>query len=215
MKLLYLILCLMLVADSPLYADCIDGDCVDGIGTYVHIDGSKYQGNHTGGKREGEGTYTYPDGTTYTGQFKESLFNGQGTFTSPDGKKYEGNFLNGQLNGYGSYRYADGSRYEGQFLDDNRNGQGILTFSDGKKLHYEQRRQHREKSCSDKMAFAFIKHDPVDQIACLPVFICDNAFLLVLYGAKKEKHHIGEGRSAIIPCLTRKKNSIFSPPRRS
>jgi hypothetical protein len=38
LKFLYLMLCLMLVAYSPLYADCIDGDCVDG-------NEKNYQGN--------------------------------------------------------------------------------------------------------------------------------------------------------------------------
>ena len=53
MKLLYLMFCLMLVAYSPLYADCIDGDCVDG-----KILSGQFKNN----RLDGHGTMIWPDG---------------------------------------------------------------------------------------------------------------------------------------------------------
>jgi len=50
-------LCLMPVAYSPLYADCIDGDCVDG------------------------------NGKKLSGQFKNNCLDGYGTMIRPDGRK--------------------------------------------------------------------------------------------------------------------------------
>ncbi|MCX5835612.1 MAG: hypothetical protein NTX62_01310, partial [Deltaproteobacteria bacterium] len=87
MKFLYLMLCLMLVAYSPLYADCIDGDCVDGIGTYVYIDGSSYEGLFLDDNRNGQGILTFPDGKILSGQFKNNCLDGHGTMIWPDGRK--------------------------------------------------------------------------------------------------------------------------------
>jgi hypothetical protein len=53
LKFLYLMLCLMLVAYSPLYADCIDGDCVDG-----KILSGQFKKN----RLDGHGTMIWPDG---------------------------------------------------------------------------------------------------------------------------------------------------------
>jgi len=87
MKLLYLMFCLMLVAYSPLYADCSDGDCVDGIGAYVHIDGSRYEGQFLDDNRNGQGMLTFPDGKKLSGQFKNNRLDGHGTMIWPDGRK--------------------------------------------------------------------------------------------------------------------------------
>ena len=49
------------------FAECIEGDCNNGYGTYTWADGTKYVGEWKDGKRHGQGTYTFPDGTVEKG----------------------------------------------------------------------------------------------------------------------------------------------------
>ena len=39
------------------FAKCIEGDCINGNGTWLFEDGDKYIGEHKNGKANGEGTY--------------------------------------------------------------------------------------------------------------------------------------------------------------
>ncbi|MBN2403320.1 MAG: hypothetical protein JXN64_13110, partial [Spirochaetes bacterium] len=41
---------------------CIEGDCIDGYGTYVYDDGSAYTGTFKDGKKHGKGTMTWTSG---------------------------------------------------------------------------------------------------------------------------------------------------------
>jgi hypothetical protein len=47
---------------------CIQGDCVNGVGTFVYQDGTRYVGEWRDGKQHGQGTETYPDGSKYAGE---------------------------------------------------------------------------------------------------------------------------------------------------
>ena len=56
------------------FAECIEGDCDNGYGTY-----------------------TFADGAKYVGEFKNDNYNGQGTLTYADGRVEKGIWENGQL----------------------------------------------------------------------------------------------------------------------
>ena len=44
------------------FAECIEGDCDNGYGTYTFASGNKYVGEFKDGKEHGQGTYTFASG---------------------------------------------------------------------------------------------------------------------------------------------------------
>ena len=52
-------------------AECIEGDCNNGYGTFTWTDGAKYVGEFKGGLQHGQGTYITTDGAKYVGKFKD------------------------------------------------------------------------------------------------------------------------------------------------
>jgi len=56
--------------------ECIEGDCENGLGTYVFTDGSFYSGEWEAGFPEGPGTLKYFDGFKEEGEWKNGLFIG-------------------------------------------------------------------------------------------------------------------------------------------
>ena len=74
MKKLLGILVLGLLWCNISFAECIEGNCIDG-----------------------QGTYTFADGAKYVGEFKNDNYNGQGTLTYADGRVEKGIWKNGQL----------------------------------------------------------------------------------------------------------------------
>ncbi|MEY4934615.1 MAG: hypothetical protein RIS64_974 [Bacteroidota bacterium] len=73
-------------SDTFIRAQCLNGDCVNGIGTYHSI----------------------KQGWKYTGQFKNGQPNGHGKMIFKHGRYYEGAFLQGKLHGKGAM-YFDGT----------------------------------------------------------------------------------------------------------
>jgi len=94
------------------FAECIEGDCINGYGTYT-LDGSKYVGEFKDGLEHGQGTLTWKSGGKYVGGWKDGEFHGQGTFTFADGDKYVGEFKDSSRNGQGTYTYVDGTVEKG------------------------------------------------------------------------------------------------------
>ena len=85
----------------------------------------------------GKGTYIYPDGSKYVGQFKNERMDGHGTLTSQDGAKYVGEFQDNKLNGHGILVRPNGIKYVGKFKNNKIHGQGVMTSPDGKKMSGE------------------------------------------------------------------------------
>ena len=112
-------------------ADCIQGNCVNGQGTYTWSDGEQYIGEWKDNKKNGLGTYTFADGDKYVGEWKDDKKNGQGTYTYANGRKYVGEWKDDKKDGQGTYTSSDGDQYVGEFEDNLLNGKGILTFADG------------------------------------------------------------------------------------
>ena len=98
---------------------CIEGNCIDGKGTYIYEKGnweSKYVGEYKDGKRHGQGTFTWPSGSKYAGEFKDGIRNGQGTYTFTNGNKYVGEFKDGKRHGQGTLTGKKGIVLKGKVL---------------------------------------------------------------------------------------------------
>ena len=92
MKKLSLYIFLVLMFCNVGFAQCIEGDCKNGYGTFTFPDGRKYVGESKDNKKHGQGTFTWIDGKKYVGQWKDGEQHGQGTYTHGDGTKYVGEF---------------------------------------------------------------------------------------------------------------------------
>ena len=131
MKALTTILLTLLMSMGVWGAECTNGNCSNGIGTYTWSSGSKYVGEWKDGKRYGQGTYTWPSGDKYVGEYKNDKRHGQGTFTWPNGDKYVGEYKDNKQHGQGTYTWADGEKYVGEYKDGKMHGQGTYTWADG------------------------------------------------------------------------------------
>jgi len=120
---------------NPLFsfAQCVEGDCINGNGILKWSDGSIYAGSFRDSKFHGQGTYTWNSGSVYTGEFRDNIRTGKGTFAWANGNKYTGDFVDDKLNGNGTFTWADGSQYIGEFRDDKFNGLGTRIWLDGTK----------------------------------------------------------------------------------
>jgi len=74
---------------------CVQGNCVNGQGTYAFSNGNKYAGEWRDGELDGKGTYTFANGDKYVGEYKNSKRHGQGTFTYANGDKWVGEWKDG------------------------------------------------------------------------------------------------------------------------
>ena len=119
-----LILAILLCIPQVAGAVCVQGECINGHGTAVLSDGSKYVGEFRAGMRAGRGTMTYPDGTEYSGDWLNDKPHGKGRLLSVNRFEYTGEFVNGVRQGQGTLKTVDGKSYEGQWLDDAPSGQG-------------------------------------------------------------------------------------------
>ena len=78
-------------------AKCIDGDCVNGKGTFKDEYENTYIGGFKDGKKHGVGIFSYyADDATYVGEWKNDKFHGQGTLDYKTFKR-EGEWKNGEL----------------------------------------------------------------------------------------------------------------------
>ncbi|MDG2370932.1 MAG: hypothetical protein P8M12_09835 [Flavobacteriales bacterium] len=99
---------------------CIDGDCVNGYGSFSWSD--NYEGEWADGKRNGEGTMNWSDGTKYVGDWKDDKRDGQGAYTYGkgewEGDHYDGEWKNDFFNGQGTYTKVDGAvAHSGLWID--------------------------------------------------------------------------------------------------
>lgn len=104
---------------TPVIGACIEGDCNNGLGTYVSFDGTKF----VGGFEQGHATKRYISGTCLQG----NCTNGHGTYAFSDGSKYVGDFKNARPNGKGTKTWAIGFSYIGEFKDGIDTGKGKYT----------------------------------------------------------------------------------------
>ena len=112
------------------FSTCIEGNCVDGRGTYQIPNVGEYSGEWREGKRNGLGTFLGVNNSKYIGEWKNDKENGFGTLIDANGNKYVGQWENGVRQGQGVLLLADGSKYTGEFQAGKRNGYGMFSRSD-------------------------------------------------------------------------------------
>ena len=69
MKKIVLGLVLALLLSSNAHAECVQGNCENGQGTYTD-EGGKYVGHWENGQEHGQGTLTYANGDKWVGKWK-------------------------------------------------------------------------------------------------------------------------------------------------
>lgn len=78
-----------------------EGDCENGLGTYVWEDGNWYEGYWKEGKQEGKGNLYLISGDKYFGDWKNGLMHGNGSYQWKAGNFYIGEYKDGKMNGVG------------------------------------------------------------------------------------------------------------------
>ena len=127
-------------------AECIEGDCVNGLGTYIWPNGDKYIGEWKNGKRDGIGSFIWPEGDRYVAHWKNDKNNSNGNYISPAGAKLYavesrnagvdgfGCIKGDCVNGHGTYTWLSGAKYVGAFENGEKNGPGTYSFPNGLKI---------------------------------------------------------------------------------
>ena len=124
MKKLLGIVVLGLLLSGNAYAECVEGDCKNGFGTYVWPDGDRYVGEWKKGKEHGQGTLFYNwrselvYGDKYEGEWKKGKQHGQGTYTWYNGNNYVGEWKNNKMHGKGTATSTDGRVKKGIWKND-------------------------------------------------------------------------------------------------
>tara|TARA_B100000427_G_scaffold301236_1_gene284261 strand:+ start:104 stop:496 length:393 start_codon:yes stop_codon:yes gene_type:complete len=109
------------------FGQCVDGDCENGVGTYIWEDGTISNGSWKDGKLNGivqEIGYDQ-DGRltgTFDGEMEMGVMNGWGTETLYDDDgyllgTYVGEFENNDYNGWGIWIWRDGTIEKGNYKD--------------------------------------------------------------------------------------------------
>jgi hypothetical protein len=136
----------LLCLSIPLMAQCISGDCKNGIGTYKYPSGARYTGNFRNGEINGVGVCYYTDGSKYQGEWADRYPDGKGTKSYADGTTRTGLWRRGKpideqgkvLDEYitkkKEERQDDGTNIQSGCLSgDCKSGQGIFAYPDGSK----------------------------------------------------------------------------------
>lgn len=69
---------------------CVEGDCLNGTGTFIYGDGSRYIGHFRAGKAYGQGQVYYKNGDRYEGSMRNNEIHGFGTYFYQDGRTLRG-----------------------------------------------------------------------------------------------------------------------------
>ena len=113
---------------------CIEGDCENGIGTFLYPEGEKYVGQWRDGVPHGRGVRFWPNGKVgYEGEIRNGKWHGTGKLYFKNGKThYEGEFRQKYYEGHGILYFESGEKmYEGEFKESEYNGQGTLYRKNG------------------------------------------------------------------------------------
>jgi hypothetical protein len=85
MRKFLLIIFISLMWNTFAMAECIKGNCVNGVGTFEMKGVYTYTGQFKNGKADGRGEVVHSNGNRYVGEVKEDKYNGQGIFYYADG----------------------------------------------------------------------------------------------------------------------------------
>ena len=124
----------MISVDGDRYEGDFKNDKMDGKGKLFYASGDRYEGDYKNGEKDGKGKLFYADGSHYEGDYKNGKMNGKGKYSFATGDRYEGDFKNDKMDGKGKYFHADGDRYEGGYKNDEEDGKGMWFFKSGKRV---------------------------------------------------------------------------------
>lgn len=137
---------LLFVSPASLTAQCISGDCRNGVGTFVYPSGARYTGHFKDGEIHGIGVCYYTDGSKYQGEWVHRYPEGRGTKTYSDGTTRTGNWKRGKpvddrgriLEEYIAKKKEesqdDGTNIQSGCLSGNcKDGEGVFAYPDGSK----------------------------------------------------------------------------------
>ena len=65
---------------------CLEGNCENGVGTWIYREGKKYVGQFQNGVPHGKGQLTLPNGMKVIGQFENGVPHGRATTIYPNGE---------------------------------------------------------------------------------------------------------------------------------
>ncbi len=116
---------------NVLNGQCITGQCIDGKGSYIYKNGSKYSGNFANSLPHGWGVMTQKNGVKYEGEFNSGQKHGKGKIVFASGEIYEGDFKYDIIEGYGKMNYKKGDVYTGNWAVGKPAGEGKYIFFDG------------------------------------------------------------------------------------
>jgi Flp pilus assembly protein TadD len=124
---------LMKISTYPLsrFSRCIKGECINGRGTLILPDKTKYTGEFQRGLMHGYGEIVFPDKSGYKGSWSNEKMHGEGVITYPDGAVYTGKVGKGVRHGHGYMVFPGGMKFTGEFRNDMRHGPGKRVFPDG------------------------------------------------------------------------------------
>ncbi len=121
-------------------AQCIEGDCENGKGTYKFRSGSVYSGQFQNGQFHGWGVCEYADGDKYEGWWAQRMPDGTGTLYRADGTTSKGLWKKGELideegevinSDFAQKTVTEGEIQTGCLMGNCHNGEGIMGFPDG------------------------------------------------------------------------------------
>lgn len=102
-------------------AQCVEGNCYEGNGTFRFENGDVYKGLWKKGLCDGYGVYDFVNGDVYKGNFKEGKMDGRGTYVYSNGDKYIGTWKEAKMDGRGHFHWnlpgdlMSNAKYEGNF----------------------------------------------------------------------------------------------------
>ncbi|MBT3612314.1 MAG: hypothetical protein HN522_05185 [Flavobacteriales bacterium] len=122
---------------SMTYVKKMLGNCYNGTGYVMWINGHSYIGEWKNGIRQGFGKYSFSNGDVLEGEWQNNKIHGTGKRIFSDSSKYIGDFKNDKRNGYGKYINPSGDTYIGNWSNGLKNGEGIKTYTAGGIKKYE------------------------------------------------------------------------------
>ena len=96
---------------------CVSGNCQNGEGEFIDLNGYQYNGNFKNGIKTGFGKMAYLDNKVYMGIWANDKPEGRGKEILKNGDFYEGNFANGLYHGEGIYTSKNGDTYTGFYVN--------------------------------------------------------------------------------------------------
>lgn len=112
---------LLTMTVSLSFAQCVEGNCYEGNGTFLFENGDTYNGQWKKGLSEGYGVYEFTNGDIYKGAWKAGKMEGRGTYTYANGDKYIGMWKESKMEGRGHFHWdlpgdlMTNAKYEGNF----------------------------------------------------------------------------------------------------